>query len=134
MNVLQESIAEHVFVIGLANDGGDELEAGKFGRTEAALTHDEFETVGLERADDDRLKKAELLDRVNELVERLLLEDLTGILHIPPDLSDRNLTIAGTEVIRSFSGVTDGTYTLTGPHERNVTVTLTCRGSRVGSG
>ena len=85
MQVLQQRVAQHRLVGGLANDGRDLGELGELGRPPAALTHDELVVLAAERAHDDRLQQPDLADAGGELLQRLLVEVLPGLAAVRGD-------------------------------------------------
>ena len=85
VDVLQQGVAEHGVVGGVPDDGRHGLQAGRASRPESTLPHDELVGALAVLADDDRLEEAELLDAVGELLERLVVEDLTGLLRVGDD-------------------------------------------------
>ena len=89
VEVLQQRVAEHVVVVGLAHDRGDRVATGLLGGAPATLAHDQLVRVLAGAAYDDRLQEADLLDGVHQLGERLLLEDLPRLAGVRTDLRDR---------------------------------------------
>ena len=85
MQVLQESVPEHVLVGGLPDDRRDGVEPGRDGCAQSSLTHDELVLVGSHRTDHDRLEHSDLADRVDELSHVVLVEDGPRLLRIRTD-------------------------------------------------
>src|SRR5262249_21760729 len=61
--------------------------------TQPALAHDELVRVAAELANDDGLHEAELADRVLELAQRVLVEDLPRLLRVRLDRVGRDLAV-----------------------------------------
>ena len=95
VQVLQQRVAEHVVVVGLADDRRDRLEAGLLGGAPAALAHDQL--VGLDPGapHDDRLEQPDLADRVDQLGHGVLVEDLARLHAVGRDLVERDLGEVG---------------------------------------
>src|SRR6478752_9465975 len=109
VKVLQQRVAEHVVVVGLAHDRGDRVATGLLGGAPATLAHDQLVRVLARAAYDDGLQEADLLDRVHQLGERLLLEDLTRLAGVRTDLRDGQLREvgAGDRAVRGLGPVDD---------------------------
>ena len=92
MDVLKQRVAKHVLVGGVANHGRDVDQAGFFGSTEAAFTHDQLKgwlaVLFTQWANNDRLQDTEFLDRMDEFAERLIIEDGARVDSVWNDLSE----------------------------------------------
>ena len=94
VQVLKQRVAQHVLVCGRAHDRGNVFEAGAAARAEAALAHDELVARlarggrRLDLAHDDRLKYAELANRVRQLFERLFVELSAGLHAVRHDVTE----------------------------------------------
>ena len=80
VDVLEQRVAQHRIVAGVADDRRDRFLADRLRRTPAALTHDQLVPAVAEVAYDDRLEEADLLDRGLQLLERFLVEDVPRLL------------------------------------------------------
>ena len=96
VDVLEQGIAEHRVVAGVAHDGRDGVLADGLGGAPAAFTHDQLVRAVAEVAHHDGLEEADLADRELQLLERLLVEDLTRLLRVRLDRGDRQLGEART--------------------------------------
>ena len=68
---------------------GMRLEPGRGGRAQPPLAHHQLVAAGVRiGAHDDRLQHAELADRVGQLGQRVLVEDLARLLGVGVDLVD----------------------------------------------
>ena len=108
MEVFQERIAEQISIVGLSDDRGNRGFAGELGSAQAALTHDQLvaglgllseELLELRGAplsgnatNDDGLKNADLLDGSGELLQVVLIENLSRLLRVGDDLIDGNFS------------------------------------------
>ncbi len=82
VDVLQQGVAQHAVVGGLADDRRDGRQPGLLRGAPPPLPHDELvprRRRARHRADHDRLHQAELADRVHELGECLFVEHLARL-------------------------------------------------------
>jgi hypothetical protein len=85
VEILEQRIAQHVFVAGVLHHCGNGVKTQLHGGTQTALTHDQLvlrssSNRTQDRANHDGLEYSNLADRVDELGELLLTEFLTGLL------------------------------------------------------
>jgi hypothetical protein len=112
VNVLQQGVAEHRVVGGVPDDGRNGVQAGRPRGAQPALAHDELVAdappIGpTVLAHDDRLEQAELPYGVAELLQRLVVEDLAGLLRVGDDVVHGHLAQLRT-------GHTEGALRLSG--------------------
>src|SRR5580692_4834185 len=93
VQVLDQGIPEQVIVLGLLDDGADLGQAGPLRGPPSALTHDELVPAGPGRANDYRLEQADLLDRLGELVKRVLVEGASWLPWVWGNGGDRDLRV-----------------------------------------
>jgi hypothetical protein len=74
----------------ILNDGGDRGQSGEFGGTESAFAGDEFEAV-IPAAKNKRLYYSIFPDRLGELFEFRVIEDVTGLVGARLDFVYRDL-------------------------------------------
>ena len=91
VQVLQEGVAQHVRVVGLAHDRGHQGQAGRLSRTPPAFAHHQLEGLRARGPHHDRLEQPDLADRVDQLGHRVLVEDLARLDPVRSDLVDRHL-------------------------------------------
>ena len=97
VQVLQERVAQHRVVGGVAHDRGDRPGAGYLRGAPAALAHDQLVGLRTELAHDDRLQQPDLGDAVHQLAERRLVEVLPRLQRVRHDLVQWQLGEAGAE-------------------------------------
>ena len=107
MEVLEQCVTEEIDVIDLPDDCWNALEPGLPRGPEPSLTHDELES-GLLRVDhtnDDRLKHPDFAYRMDELIERILIEDRPRLPRIRCNRIDRQQSesSAGNRFERCFT-------------------------------
>ena len=88
LDVLDEGHGVEIFVVDLADVGGQGPEVGTLGRAPAAFAADDdiFAVVGL--LDRDGLDDAQLADRIGQFVERLLVELRARLRGVGDDVGD----------------------------------------------
>ncbi len=94
VQVLQQRVPQQVVVGRVAHDRGDPLEPCLARGPPAPLPGDELVAVGTGRPHHDRLQQPDLADRVDELAERLLVEDGPWLTRVGRDLTQRQLRIS----------------------------------------
>ena len=94
VQVLDQRVAEQVIVLGLLDDGADLGQPGPLRGAPAALAHDQLVPASPDRTDDYRLQQADLLDRLGQLVERVLVEGPPRLARVRGDRGDRDLLVA----------------------------------------
>ena len=90
MKVLYQGHLERVGLGGLSHYCRDLLEPGFLGGTPTPLSGDEFE-ICADGAHDHRLDHSEGLNRPGHLPDRFLVELLSGLLRVGPDVFNRYL-------------------------------------------
>ena len=96
VEVLQEGVAQHVGVLGLAHDRRDRGQPGLLGGPPSTLAHHQLVGLRTRLAHHHRLEQPDLLDRVHELAHRLFLEDLARLHVVGRHLGDREVGEVGT--------------------------------------
>ena len=74
VQILQQRVAEQVVVLGLPHDGRNAFQPGLLAGPPPAFTHHQLVAVLAERSDDDRLEQPDLANRLDEFVQRVLVE------------------------------------------------------------
>ena len=103
VDVLQQSIAQQVVILGIAHDGRNRGQARLGGSAPTPLTHNELEATFLGRTNDHGLQQTKFADRVDELTEFILVEDRARLLRVGDDIPNGNLTVGRTD--RSRGGL-----------------------------
>ncbi len=91
MQVLQQSVAEQVVLLGLADDRRDRVESGALDGSPAPLPHHQLESSVVERSHHHGLQQPDLVDRLDEFVHRLLVEHGARLSRVGRDVRDRQL-------------------------------------------
>ena len=91
VQVLQQRVAQHGGVVGVADDRGDGGQPGLLRGPQPALPHHQLVAVRTGAPHHDGLEQPDLADRVHQLGHRLLVEDLAGLGGVRPDRVDRQL-------------------------------------------
>lgn len=109
VDVLQQRVPQHRIVAGVPDDRRDDLPADRLRRAPPPLAHDELVLIAVEAPYDDRLEKADLLDRGLQLLQCLLVEDLPGLLRVGHDRADGDL-----REVRPGTGASSGPDSIAG--------------------
>src|SRR5215469_8729622 len=91
MQVLQESVTEHVSVGCHPDDGRNVIQAGALARPPTPFAHHQLVAAAPEVAHHDWLQQADLGDGCGELLERLLVKGLPWLTRIRRNGVDRDL-------------------------------------------
>ncbi len=90
VQVLDESVPEHVVIGCLPNDGRDHRNASYLAGSPPPLAHDQLVAVRPYLPDNDRLKQTDGLNGLSQLGQRVLVERLPGLPRVRRDRVDRN--------------------------------------------
>ncbi len=88
VEVLEQRVAQQVVVGCLTDDGRDRRQPRDLGRAPAPLTHDQLVATRTGRADHHGLEQPDLLDGVDQLGQRLLVEHGPGLARVGTDAGD----------------------------------------------
>jgi hypothetical protein len=95
VQVLQEGVAQQVVVLRTPHDGGDRRQPGGPGSPPPALTHDQLVTVIGQGAHHDGLQEPDLADRVDQLLQLVLVEHGPGLAGVGGDGVERKVGVPG---------------------------------------